>query len=95
MFPILADNLVDPCQSLLWAKLAFVLRAYSLPEEEYQHVDVDYLRRTLRDFLVLFEDIFSPSNCTYNIHVVSRKNTCFQHHAFITRVLYSCVTYLC
>jgi hypothetical protein len=59
----------------LWSNLAFILRAFTAPEEEFQALfgtpSNEHLTKLREDWYDLFEITFGPHNCTYNIHQVN------------------------
>lgn len=54
----------------LWFLLAFMIRACTLPELEFQNVNQAELQSACKQFYILYEKLFTPKNCTYSIHVL-------------------------
>ena len=55
----------------LWEVLAFMVRACILPEEEYEHVNVNSIKYCQKNFYIIFQQLFGEGNCTYSIHVLA------------------------
>ena len=55
----------------LWEMLAFMVRACILPREEFANVNVNHVKYCLKNFYVLFQQLFGAKNCTYSVHVMS------------------------
>lgn len=54
----------------LWLLLAFMLRSCTIPEIEYEQVNVAEIEHACKQFYVLYEKLFGVKNCTYSVHVL-------------------------
>lgn len=54
----------------IWLYLAFMIRACTLPDNEYFNVNVNEISSSGQKFYTLYEKVFGVSNCTYSTHVV-------------------------
>ena len=71
-FPIVLECIeVNAKERKLWQLLAFIIRACCLPNDEFQFVRKSLISQLSQQFYVLYEQLFSSKNCTYNTHVVA------------------------
>lgn len=72
-FPYVLDS-IEPSQGKnerkLWLVFAFQVRAYVLPDTEYEHVKNVDLNLCWDLFLVLFEQLYGVRNASYSIHMM-------------------------
>lgn len=54
----------------LWLLLAYKIRACTLPNKEFQSINLEVIEYCCKEFYKLYESLFSIDNCTYNTHVV-------------------------
>ena len=54
----------------LWLNLCYSLRASLIPTEEFKQIKLDDVNDCCHYFYKVFEQIFGPLNCTYNLHVL-------------------------
>lgn len=54
----------------LWRLLSFLLRSFTIPEEEFEAFDRSALMKQSHDWVKAFQTLFSKANCTYNVHQV-------------------------
>lgn len=52
----------------LWLYLAFMFRSSTIPSNEYENVSLPIVREYCEKFYKLFEELFGPQNCSYNVH---------------------------
>ena len=72
-FPLVLQCIEDthPLEHVVWLSLAFTIRACTLPNTEFFHVDKTSLKMCLDQFYTVFNEVFGNQNCSYSIHVVS------------------------
>ena len=69
-FPVIVDCLEkDAREKELWLLLAYMVRSAVIPTEEFSNIDINAVNQSCSDFYHLYEMLFSPHNCTYNVHV--------------------------
>ena len=54
----------------LWLLFAFMIRACILPNQEFKQISLSLLENTCKMFYKLYTELYGPTNCTYNTHVV-------------------------
>ena len=54
----------------LWLLLAYMFRACSVPNEEYDYIQEKDVKNCMKKFYNLFEKLFGKINCSYSVHVV-------------------------
>ena len=59
-----------PKEKMIWLYLAFVIRACVIPNNEFDFIDVNDIKRACTKLYSLFEKCFGEKNCSYSIHVV-------------------------
>jgi hypothetical protein len=78
-FPLLLPYLDDEERSL-WLLLVYSVRAYVLPEDDFERTkDVLQVPTAIGNFGSLFHKMFGSKNCSYNIHVFSHLSLLRQH----------------
>lgn len=60
----------DPELLALWNYLAFLVRAYCLPDKEYEHLPINKLKKLQTRFVTKFRQHFGEYSCTYNLHQI-------------------------
>ena len=71
LFPLVIQCLPnEPKERKIWLLLAFVLRATTLPEDEYAEVNKNKIKQSLQNLYILYEHVYGVENCTYSIHVL-------------------------
>ena len=71
-FPIIVQCIeVEAKERRLWLMFAFMIRSCIIPDNEFNNVLPSVISNTCNSFYQLYEQLFTPSNCTYNTHVVS------------------------
>ena len=73
-FFILVVDCIDsdyPKEKIVWLNLAFIIRACILPNDEFECIDVEDIKRACYKFYYLFEKCFGKQNCTYSVHVIA------------------------
>lgn len=60
----------DAGERKLWLLLAYMVRACVLPNNEYANIETNVVSECGKQFYVLYEELFSPHNCSYNTHAV-------------------------
>ena len=71
-FPIIVQCIEqDARERRLWFLLAFLIRACTLPNEEFNQVNKNEISNACKNFYALYESLFSNKNCTYSIHVLA------------------------
>lgn len=53
----------------LWLLLAYMFRSCLIPSVEFAQINLTLVQECSAKFYKLFEEIFGPTNCTYNLHV--------------------------
>ena len=69
---ILVVDCIEP-QSLerkLWLIFSFMIRACTIPQNEFQCIDHNIISTCSHAFYKLYEKLFTVQNCTYNTHIV-------------------------
>lgn len=81
-FPIILESfLTGRFEVKLWGQLAYLLRAYSLPNPEFLEVSKEFLESLLERFYRRFCDAYGDYSCRFNLHLVQIKRiTSFKHH---------------
>ena len=72
-FPIILaciDGQSDTNERNLWLVMAFQIRAYVLPDTEYENVCQIQLEYCCNRFLTLFEEIYGARHASYNVHMM-------------------------
>ena len=70
-FPVVIDCLEENAQERkLWLFHAFAIRACTLPQKEFQDVDIDEIESCCEKYYALYERLFGQQNCSYNTHIV-------------------------
>ncbi len=69
-FPIMLEQLTDKLARKVWARLAFLMRAYYFPDREYAGLGKQYLKDMGSALLKSWIEAFGEANCTYNVHHV-------------------------
>ena len=59
-----------PKEKIIWLNLAFAIRACILPNNEFECIDRDDIKKACAKFYSLFEKSFGKKNCSYSIHIV-------------------------
>ena len=71
LFPIVVKCLEEKAKErTLWLLFAYIIRACTIPSEEFKLVDLDVIENCCDRYYFLYEALFGPRNCTYNTHVV-------------------------
>ena len=52
----------------LWLNFAFMFRSSVIPSEEYSNISLALVQECCENFYKLFEELYGPENCTYNMH---------------------------
>ena len=60
-----------PEEHIVWLTLSFMVRACTLPNNEFIHVDKYCIKLCAEQFYTIFNQVFGSQNCSYSIHVVS------------------------
>jgi hypothetical protein len=83
-FPCLLPHLQSRDEKTLWLLLVYAVRAFILPDTEYQTVRhlVD-VPAAVNDFYHLFHKLYKSQACSYNIHVYSHL-AILRHHGPLT-----------
>ena len=68
-FSLITEGMTDEKEVKLWEMLAFAVRACILPENEYANVNIEHIKYCMKNFYVLYQQLFGAQNCTYSIHV--------------------------
>ena len=68
-FTLITECLTNEKQVKLWEMLAFMVRACILPEKEYINVKIESIKYCMKNFYILYQQLFGCQNCTYSIHV--------------------------
>ena len=55
----------------LWLHLWFMIRACTLPNDEFEQVNDNAIEESCHQFYKMYEEMYGPKNCTYSIHVVA------------------------
>ena len=74
LFPIVLKMLGEqqrPKQIKLFARMAYIIRAVNLPNDEYAFINTHALRQMVRKFYIFYEELFENRNCRPNVHLVS------------------------
>lgn len=70
-FPIIVDCIEEEAKERrLWLLLAYLLRACVIPQHEFQNVNISDIDYCAKHFYKLYEQLFGPSNCSYNTHII-------------------------
>lgn len=74
-FPIVWDALKSEgrCGEAQVRMISLLLRAYCLPDKEYKSLEEAVLSKAQDWWYESFQRVFGEANCTYNVHLVSRK----------------------
>ena len=59
-----------PNEQKIWLVMVFQVRAYVLPDNEYQHVSENELAICNEKFITLYEMVYGMNNASYNVHMV-------------------------
>ena len=72
-FPLVLQCIEDthPQEHIVWLTLSFMIRACTLPNNEFIHVDKNCIKLCAEQFYTIFNEVFGSQNCSYSIHVVS------------------------
>lgn len=71
LFPIVLEALGDKRRERpMWARVGFLLRAYSLENEEFAYVNKPSLNFAMKRFYEAFTSYYGKYNCRPNIHTV-------------------------
>ena len=71
-------------ERILWLNLAFMLRSSVIPSAEYSKINIDDVTLSCEIFYQVFEEIFGPKNCPYNLHVFCSHLTEIRTHGPLT-----------
>lgn len=70
-FPLVLECIEpDANENVLWLYLVFMLRSCILPSNEFSPISVQTINQCCENFYKLFEELFGPQNCSYNLHVI-------------------------
>ena len=72
-FPLVIKCIDDeyPKEKIIWLTFAYVIRACVIPNEEFDCIDTNDIKRSCTKFYSLFEKCFGKKNCSYSIHIVT------------------------
>lgn len=72
VFFIIIIDCIEPGEKeiRLWLLLSFMLRACTLPNEEFQNIPKSKIKYCMSNFYIIFEMLFGAINCSYSVHVV-------------------------
>lgn len=81
-FPVLftvASSSRDAESLKIWLTLAFLIRAYVLPEKEFKFVSKSLLQQCQRRFIQKIRKVHGEYNCLYNFHMILHLDLIRQH----------------
>lgn len=72
-FPIVINCIQDGFtkEKKVWLYLAYVLRACSITNNEFQQIPVQVIENAILIFYKCYESVYGKKNCTYSIHLMS------------------------
>lgn len=74
-FPIMVASLEDSrCEMKLWAYLSYIVRAYCLPDVEFEYVSKRDLQHYVTRFHELLQNKYGVSEMIYNMHIFHHLN---------------------
>lgn len=73
----------------IWETTAFLMRAVSLSQEEFQKLSPSYFQEQLSKWYVAWSSTFGDYNLTYNVHMVKNLMHSYFHAHFIAHLLFS------
>lgn len=70
--PIIVDCIQHefPKERQIWWYLSYIMRACVLPNEEFDLIKKDDIKKACKNFYSLFEKVHGPTNCSYSIHSI-------------------------
>ena len=72
LFPVIVQCIEPGAKERrLWLLLAFMIRSCTIPQNEFQNINVNDISNACRMFYALFEHLFTCKNCTYSIHIIA------------------------
>lgn len=70
-FPVIIDCIENEAKERkLWLQFSFMIRACTIPNNEFKQIDLNWIENTAKEFYVLYEKLFGAQNCTYYTHIV-------------------------
>lgn len=70
-FPLVLECIEEGAgERRLWLLFSFMIRACTVPDEEYQNIPNHLIKEISEIFYYLYETLFGPNNCTYYTHIV-------------------------
>lgn len=84
-FPLIVNCIeTGEKERILWLNLAYMLRSSVIPSSEYSSINIQDVNNCCETFYVIFDEIFGPKNCTYNLHVLCCHLTEIRTHGPLT-----------
>lgn len=83
-FPALLASLPYGAVRNLWVMFIYLLRAYSLPDKDYETLDKGFLGQVMQKWYYKYQKLFGPTNMRYNVHVFTHCERIRQRGSFPT-----------
>ncbi len=81
-FPLVAEVLHLPILRQIWLQFSYLARAYSIPQQYFEALDVYSLKSIARDFYDRYSYAFGRLNLRYNLHLLDHLERIRVHGPF-------------